>query len=113
MDFVAVAGAIVVIGGALAALTKWVLAPLFRGGKKISMFLDDFFGEPAREGVDARPGLMARVASIERSTESAKFHLGNGNPVPLRDVVEAQGKVIDDHTKTLARIDRATKEETS
>lgn len=46
-----------VVGGLLRKL--WPLL------KKLSDFLDDVAGEPARPGVPARPGLMERVQSIE------------------------------------------------
>lgn len=46
-----------VVGGLLRKL--WPLL------KKLSDFLDDVAGEPARPGVPARPGLMERVQRIE------------------------------------------------
>ena len=37
--------------------------------KKVVHFFDDYFGEEERPGVNARPGLSERMASIEKSLE--------------------------------------------
>lgn len=56
----AVGFAIVIVAAvAMVAVKLW---PLFR---KLGHFLDDVAGEPARPGVEARPGLMERLARIE------------------------------------------------
>lgn len=87
-DPVQVAGIIVVFGGASAALYQGVIRPFARVARQAAMFFSDWFGEPEREGVPARHGVMERLASIEHKTERAEFHLGNGNPTPLREIVE-------------------------
>lgn len=51
------------VAAAAFAAVKWVI-PL---GRKVSHFIDDVAGEPARPGVPARPGLMERVTSIEET----------------------------------------------
>ena len=50
---------VIVAAVAMMAVKLW---PLFR---KLGHFLDDVAGEPARPGVEARPGLMERLARIE------------------------------------------------
>ncbi len=87
-DPVQVAGIVVVFGGASAALYRGVIRPFARVARQAAMFFSDWFGEPARDGVSVRHGVMERLASIERKTERAEFHLGNGNPKPLREIVE-------------------------
>lgn len=86
----AVIAAIVGIGKGIAEISRFF--------KKINNFIDDFAGEPARDGVAARPGVMARleriehevttnsgtsikdaVKRIEANQEEMKKHLG-GNP---------------------------------
>lgn len=41
--------------------TRW----LWHIGRRTSRFLDDYFGEPARDGLPARPGIMGRLKSVE------------------------------------------------
>jgi hypothetical protein len=89
-----VAGAIVVLGGAAAVLIRYVIQPIVRGSRRVVNLLDDFLGEEARDGVDARPGVMARLATIEKATKRSEFHLGNGDPVPLRDIVTQHGEIL-------------------
>lgn len=79
---------IVAIGAALAALTRWVFAPAFRFARLWARFFEDFFGRPERPGVPGVPGIMERLAKIEHQTGRTEFHLGNGNPVPMRKIVE-------------------------
>jgi hypothetical protein len=59
------AGAIVLFGGAIAAIVT-ALRWASRHARRISEFLDDWAGEPARHGVDERPGVLARLHAIER-----------------------------------------------
>ncbi|HWU30511.1 MAG TPA: hypothetical protein VN041_15625 [Microbacterium sp.] len=42
-----------------------ILRKLWRLFKQLADFLDDVMGEPARPGVEARPGLMERVMRVE------------------------------------------------
>lgn len=51
-----------IVAIAVVALVVVKLWPLLR---KLGHFLDDVAGEPARPGVEARPGLMERLARIE------------------------------------------------
>lgn len=50
---------VIVAAVAMVVVKIW---PLLR---KLGHFLDDVAGEPARPGVEARPGLMERLARIE------------------------------------------------
>ena len=55
---VAVAG----VGALFAAARRLVMTI-----RQIAWFLDDWFGEPAREGQPARPGVMERLEALEKA----------------------------------------------
>lgn len=59
-DILAICVALAVLAGGIAVVVK-----VFSLIKRMHNWLDDWAGEPARPGVDARPGVMARLASIE------------------------------------------------
>jgi len=61
-----VAAGIVAGGLALLGMVGRVVRWAFRAWKKIDNFLDDWFGEPERPGVAARPGFPERIARLER-----------------------------------------------
>lgn len=87
---------IAAVGAALAALTKWVILPIATFVRRIVQFLEDWFGEPARPGFEERPGVMQRLANVEHSSQRAEFHLGNGNPQPMRQIVEGTATRLED-----------------
>lgn len=51
---------------AVFGLLGWVGRHAWRISRRTSHFLDDYFGEPARNGLAARPGVMARLQSVEQ-----------------------------------------------
>src|SRR5690606_5567725 len=69
---------------------------------------DDFLGEPARAGVDARPGVMERLkaaeiaqttaareqAAIAEKLEVVRHEMFPNSGASLRDAVDQQGKAI-------------------
>lgn len=61
-------GFILAAGGVCVALAAIgvVGRKLWRIFRRIDHFMDDWFGEPARPGVAARPGVMERLCSVER-----------------------------------------------
>ncbi|QVJ00318.1 hypothetical protein KGD82_16275 [Nocardiopsis eucommiae] len=82
------------IGGAAAVVTgvtvitvgvRKVLATL----RRVGHFLDDWAGEPARPGVDARPGVMERLHAIEHEV---KYNHGTS----LKDKVREVKEVVDE-----------------
>lgn len=79
------------------AFLRWVW-PILR---RVGHLADDLLGEPARPGVQRRPGLVERVANIE--TELRPNHGGS-----LRDAVDRvdrglRGHVGDPHAHTRRR----------
>lgn len=82
----AVAGVVVVVGGALALVVGFVRW-LARTGKNVADIKDDLLGEPAREGVAERPGVMKRLAKIEGSQKEMMAELRPNGGGSLRDAV--------------------------
>lgn len=63
-------GLAVLIGGALAAIVKWVAPPL----KKISTMAHDFVGHDARPGIPRLPGVMERLGEAEKAAKDASYN---------------------------------------
>ena len=59
------------LGLAVAALVSlWAaLRGIVRLFARMQHFLDDWFGEEARDGIPARPGVMERLESLERAVQ--------------------------------------------
>ena len=58
--------AVAAAGLLLAALIVWMLHVARRIVPGVAHFLDDWAGQPERKGVAARPGVMARLQSMEK-----------------------------------------------
>ena len=52
-------------------LTKPIWSQVWRAFQRTQQFLDDWFGEPARDGMKERPGAMARLAQLENNGGSS------------------------------------------
>ncbi|MFI6496013.1 hypothetical protein [Nonomuraea typhae] len=63
-DIIVISGYVTAIGAAVALLWRGA-ALLIALIRKINDFLDDWNGEPEREGVPERPGVMKRLSTIE------------------------------------------------
>lgn len=109
LEFVlALAGYIMLIGGALAVLTKWVFKPIAKVIRQLVMFFEQWFGEdPATvpPGQDPRLGVLDRLAELEARGKRTEWHVGNGNPVPLRQVVLDNAKRTAEALERLDRLD--------
>lgn len=81
----AVAALLTVCGG----LLLWMFRHLWRMVRRITRFLDDFFGEPAREGLPAKPGVMARLASVETIAQKVAAEMTVDHGGSMRDAVNA------------------------
>lgn len=88
------------------AILAFVGVKLWPIGRKLGHLI----GEPARPGVEARPGLMERIANVEatqndmQSKPDAVHHDGfphSGNS--LRDRVERIGRKLDNATAASAK----------
>lgn len=59
-------GSALLVLGFLAAVWKGVRG-VWRFMRKVNNFIDDLNGEPARDGVPERPGLMRRMEAVEQT----------------------------------------------
>ena len=57
--------ALVALVVAVCAAVAWATRWAWRILRRINHFLDDYAGQPARDGMEARPGFMARLGSVE------------------------------------------------
>ena len=65
----------------------WVTRRAWRLLRGTAHFLDDWKGEPARDGLPARPGFMARLTAVEESIEHIRAETQPNHGKSLRDVV--------------------------
>lgn len=81
---------VLVIAGVLGVLSfgGWVAFKAWPAVRKVSHFIDDLTGEPARPGFPARPGLMERMASLEETQEAIRHQVQNSHATNLRDDVD-------------------------
>ncbi len=81
--------ALVALLVAVVGCAAWCVRWAWRILRALGHFLDDWRGEPARDGRPATPGLMARLGSVEDlvKTISAEVRPNHGNS--LRDQVDA------------------------
>ncbi|MFE2541679.1 hypothetical protein [Actinacidiphila glaucinigra] len=57
-------------------------------GRRINQFIDDFYGEQARPGLPARPGLLERVSGVEKMLAGVVHELPPNDGGSLRDAVD-------------------------
>ena len=72
-----------IVGGFFAFCARWAWRLLMR----IVRLVDDYFGEPARDGVPARPGVMLRLKSVEDSVQQIVRETTPNGGKSLRDTV--------------------------
>lgn len=75
------------LAAAIIGCTIWCLRWAWKILKRTTTFLDDFFGEAAREGVPARPGVMARLGSVEALVTQVAAETRPNSGGSLRDIV--------------------------
>ena len=80
--------------GAAYSVWRWIVGPIVRTTYRIVAVL---LGVPPKKGKPGVPGLLDRLERIE-------WHVGNGNPVPLRRVVEEHGVTIKVATADVAAL---------
>ncbi|MGW0091378.1 hypothetical protein ACWDWS_20455 [Streptomyces sp. NPDC003328] len=73
--------------GAAAAVWRVVRAGL-RFFRRVELFMDDWYGEPARPGVPGRPGVMERVSGIDDRLTGVEHELQPNIGSSLRDAVD-------------------------
>ncbi|MDT0305054.1 hypothetical protein [Streptomonospora wellingtoniae] len=56
-------------------------------GRRVGHFLDDWTGEAARRGVEARPGVMERLCTIEDRLGAVEHEVRTNDGSSLKDAV--------------------------
>lgn len=59
-----------------------------RIAKRVNVFFDDWYGEEARPGFPARPGVLERVRGIEARIQGVHHELQRNGGESLRDAVD-------------------------
>ncbi|MBB6172166.1 ubiquinone biosynthesis protein UbiJ [Nocardiopsis mwathae] len=76
--------------GAVAAVGAFAMGArrVGRMVRRVVHLVDDLAGEPERAGVEARPGLMERVAALEERVEEVRHEVQHNNGGSLKDAVK-------------------------
>ena len=80
--------AVTIVGGAEEVLRRLIGKPIARVWIKVERFLDTWNGEPARDGLAARPGLVDRVIAIE-------YQVHNNGGGSMKDTVDRLAITVD------------------
>lgn len=56
--------------------------------RRVSHFADDWFGEPDRDGVPGRPGVMKRLQTVDQRLDTIEHELKPNSGQSLRDAVD-------------------------
>jgi len=92
----------------------WVAVKVWPFLRKITHFIDDVAGEPARPGIPARPGLMERLGTVEEKQDEQSVSLAQQSAAlavvqhevttnhgsSLKDAVKKLEKKFDEHLET-------------
>lgn len=78
---------------ALIALLSYLIRPIRRLSDRMEVFHTDWYGQAARPGVPARPGVVERLANIEGEMKA------NGGS-SLRDAVNRLERMVADQGKS-------------
>lgn len=74
---------VVAVFGCIAWCLRWAWRIL----RRVGHFLDDYAGEPARDGLDAKPGLMARLTAVEGQLKHVVAETSPNHGRSIRDLV--------------------------
>lgn len=80
-------------------LWRYVGQPTVAAIRKVGAFMDAWAGEPARDGLPARPGVTDRLTAIEHELKP------NGGD-SLRDAVNGIAKQLKEHLEQTSETDR-------
>ena len=76
MGIIEIAAWLTAIAAGLAAIA-YIVRSVSRALRRVGHFLDDWFGEPARDDQPARPGVMARLGRIENRQARTEQRVGS------------------------------------
>ena len=74
----------------------WLIRLLWRTLSRTIHFLDDYFGQPAHDGVPARPGVMARLGSVEELLAKVVAETTPNGGGSMRDEVARTARDVGD-----------------
>jgi hypothetical protein len=72
---------------AVCGLVAWAGRWAWRILRRTTRFLDDYFGEPAHDGLAARPGVMTRLQTVEHIITEVHGQVFPNGGTSLRDLV--------------------------
>lgn len=111
-DVLWVVGALTAVLVLFETMRRTIGSPLVKWLRVLADFLADWNGHPPRDGVDAVPGVMARLQTIADKMERVEYHTGNGQEPALREIVKGNATRLDTHIKeTEALIEETGKRE--
>lgn len=88
--------AVATLGLVLGTLLTWCGRRARRVWHRVRDFLDDWSGQPEREGVPARPGVMARLLAMEHGVAEVRAETQPNGGTSLRDVVHRTASDVAD-----------------
>lgn len=72
---------------AAASGLAWAARQAWRFTRRVVHFLDDYTGQPAHDGLAAKPGLMARLTSVEGALAHVVAETSPNHGRSIRDIV--------------------------
>ena len=88
--------ALVALAVAVATCLGWGMRWAWRILRRAAHFLDDYFGEPAHDGLPAKPGVMARLSSVEELVAKVAAETTPNGGGSMRDEVARTARDVAD-----------------
>lgn len=93
----------VAVGGlAVLSAIGWLISRGFRLAKRAGDFFDDYYGQPARDGVAAQPGVMLRLKSLDEHRVEVARALEGVTAETKAEFVTVNRRLSDMQTKVAA-----------